>query len=228
MTFEVSAAPAPAGEVPAAWRGAIQPHLHPQENVRACLEVDLDERLHFVPSVVLATNARLISLGQGGASQDWPYRADLTLGHHDHAGVGHLELSDAHGLLHRWRFTLGQNLQALRLVDQFMAQQNSAVSGLPVAPPCDRLSKRRLVASSSVGTKCRRSSRSSSSQAKTFSLGAMCGKLDASQGAGISPAAGAARARSWVMEMNRFLFTSNRLQRSTGGAWYAHFSPHYA
>ena len=66
MTFEVSAAPAPAGEVPAAWRGAIQSHLHPQENVCACLEVDLDERLHFVPSVVLATNQRLISLGQGG------------------------------------------------------------------------------------------------------------------------------------------------------------------
>ena len=134
MTFEVSAAPAPAGEVPAAWRGAIQSHLHPQENVCACLEVDLDERLHFVPSVVLATNERLISLGQGGSSQDWPYRADLTLGHHDHAGVGHLELLDAHGLLQRWRFTLGQNLQALRLVDQFMAQQNSSVSGQPVAP----------------------------------------------------------------------------------------------
>jgi len=103
--------------------------------VCACLEVDLDERLHFVSSVILATNQRLISLGQGGEAQDWLYRADLTLGHHDHAGVGHLELSDAHGLLQRWRFTLGQNLQALRLVDQFMAQQNSSVSGHPLAPP---------------------------------------------------------------------------------------------
>ena len=134
MTFEVSAAPAPTGEVPAAWRGAIQSHLHPQENVCACLEVDLDERLHFVPSVVLATNQRLVSLGQGGEAHDWPYRADLNLGHHDHAGVGHLELLDAQGLLQRWRFTLGQNLQALRLVDQFMAQQNSSVSGQSVAP----------------------------------------------------------------------------------------------
>jgi len=134
MTFEVSVVPAPTGDVPAAWRGAIQSHLHPQENVCACLEVDLDERLHFVPSVVLATNHRLISLGQGGVAQDWPYRADLALSHHDHAGVGHLELLDAHGLLQRWRFTLGQNLQALRLVDQFAAQQNSSVSGQPVAP----------------------------------------------------------------------------------------------
>ncbi len=134
MTFDVSVVPSPAGEVPAAWRQAIQSHLHTQENVCACLEVDLDERLHFAPSVVLATNQRLISLEQGGAAQDWPYRADLALSHHDHAGVGHLELLDAQGLLQRWRFTLGQNLQALRLVDQFMAQQNSSVSGHPVAP----------------------------------------------------------------------------------------------
>ena len=133
MTFDVSVVPSPAGEVPAAWRQAIQSHLHTQENVCACLEVDLDERLHFVPSVVLATNQRLISMVDGGATQDWPYRADLALRHHDHAGVGHLELLDAHGLLQRWRFTLGQNLQALRLVDQFRAQQDSSVSGQPVA-----------------------------------------------------------------------------------------------
>ena len=135
MTFDVSAVPAPDGEVPAAWRQAVQSRLHPQENVQACLEVDLDERLHFVPSVVLATNQRLFSLNSlAGADQSWPYRAGLTLQHHDHAGVGHLELADSQGLLQRWRFTLGQNLQALRLVDQFKVQQNSSLSGEPVAP----------------------------------------------------------------------------------------------
>ena len=135
MTFDVSAVPAPAGEVPAAWRQAVQSRLHPQENVQACLEVDLDERLHFVQSVVLATNQRLFSLNSlASADQSWPYRAGLTLQHHDHAGVGHLELADSQGLLQRWRFTLGQNLQALRLVDQFKVQQNSSLSGEPVAP----------------------------------------------------------------------------------------------
>jgi len=134
MTFDVSAAPSPAGEVPAAWRQAVQSRLHPHENVHACLEVDLDERLHFVPSIVLATNQRLLSLSHvEAAEQAWPYRSDLTLNHHDHAGVGHLELADAQGLLQRWRFTLGQNLQALRLVDQFKTRQNSSVSGEPVA-----------------------------------------------------------------------------------------------
>ncbi|MDH4479718.1 MAG: ABC transporter ATP-binding protein [Rhodoferax sp.] len=134
MTFDVSAVPSPAGEVPAAWRQAVQSRLHPHENVHACLEVDLDERLHFVPSIVLATNQRLLSLSHvEAAEQAWPYRGDLTLNHHDHAGVGHLELADAQGLLQRWRFTLGQNLQALRLVDQFKTRQNSSVSGEPVA-----------------------------------------------------------------------------------------------
>ena len=135
MTFDLSAPPVSAAEVPAAWRQAVQAQLHPQENVVACLEVDLDEQLHFVPSLLVATNHGLRSLSSGsGAEQEWAYRADLRLSHHDHAGVGHLELSDNQALRHRWRFTLGQNLQALRLVDQFAAQHSSSLSGVPVAP----------------------------------------------------------------------------------------------
>jgi ATP-binding cassette subfamily B protein len=98
------------------------------------LEVDLDEQLHFVPSLLVATNHGLRSLSSGyGTAQEWAYRADLRLSHHDHAGVGHLELADSQALLQRWRFTLGQNLQALRLVDQFAAQHSSSMSGEPVA-----------------------------------------------------------------------------------------------
>ncbi|MEI7514329.1 MAG: ABC transporter ATP-binding protein [Betaproteobacteria bacterium] len=135
MNFDVPVAAPAAGDIPAPWLAAALPHIASDENVFACLEVDLDERLHFASGLLLATNRRLLSLTQTGAAPlAWPYRADLTLAHHDHAGVGHLELLDAHSLLHRWRFTLGQNLQALRLVDQFMAQQNSALSGQPVAP----------------------------------------------------------------------------------------------
>ncbi|MFM6991996.1 MAG: ABC transporter ATP-binding protein, partial [Rhodoferax sp.] len=135
MTFDVSAPALSAAEVPPAWRQAVQAQLHPQENVVACLEVDLDEQLHFVPSLLVATNQGLRSLSRGpSAAQQWPYRADLRLSHHDHAGVGHLELADSQALLHRWRFTLGQNLQALRLVDQFAAQRSSSISGEPVPP----------------------------------------------------------------------------------------------
>jgi ATP-binding cassette subfamily B protein len=42
-----------------------------------------------------------------------------------------LELLDPQGLLASWRFTLGQNLQAIRLVEQFQLFQQSQFSGQP-------------------------------------------------------------------------------------------------
>ena len=57
------------------------------------------------------------------------------LNHHDHAGIGYLELADKQGLLARWRFTLAQNLSATRFVDQVKLLQQSQISGEPVALP---------------------------------------------------------------------------------------------
>ena len=88
--------------------------LLPNENVLTTLEVDLDERLHFARARLQLTEHRLI--GERGA---WPLRPDLSLRHHDHAGVGTLELHDGSGRLALWRFTLAQNVQALRLVRLF-------------------------------------------------------------------------------------------------------------
>ncbi|MFA9217168.1 MAG: ABC transporter transmembrane domain-containing protein, partial [Sphingomonadaceae bacterium] len=56
----------------------------------------------------------------------------MRLQHHDHAGVGHLELVNDAGRLAAWRFTLGQNLHAIRLVEQFDAHRDSHASGVPV------------------------------------------------------------------------------------------------
>ena len=53
----------------------------------------------------------------------------MELQHHDHGGVGHLTLVNATGLLATWRFTLGQNLHAIRLVEHFQAQLESHVTG---------------------------------------------------------------------------------------------------
>jgi len=93
----------------------------------------LDARLHFVRGLVVATNLRILSRAGGETTwQEWDYREGLSLHHHDHAGVGHLELVDANGLLASWRFTLGQNLHAIRLVDQFGLQLESTVSGKPM------------------------------------------------------------------------------------------------
>ena len=63
------------------------------------------------------------------------YQPGLVLRHHDHAGVGHLELVDPHGLLAGWRFTLGQNLHAIRVADAFAEQVKSVETGLPVLAP---------------------------------------------------------------------------------------------
>ena len=99
----------------------------------AALEVDLDAKLNFVASLVVITNERLLSRAGGDTRwQEWSFGPGLELRHHDHAGVGHINLTDANGLLATWRFTLAQNLQAIRLVNQFHAQLESHVSGKPL------------------------------------------------------------------------------------------------
>ena len=114
-------------------RAQVQTQLQADENVSALLPVDLDNKLCFVPGLVLVTNRRLLSRAPDGSWQAWPYRPGLALKHHDHAGVGHLALNDAQGRLVAWCFTLGHNLQAIRLLDQFHIYAQSAVTGLPPA-----------------------------------------------------------------------------------------------
>lgn len=110
--------------------------LAPGENVLAWVQVDLDRRLHFKKGLLALTERRLLTQAPGESGwSSWPFQAGLALRHHDHAGVGHLELVDGSGLLASWRFTLGQNLQAIRLIDQFDLLQASHVSGTPAIEP---------------------------------------------------------------------------------------------
>ncbi len=93
----------------------------------------MDARLHFVRSLVVVTDRRLLSYSADGAVwNDWKFDAAMELQHHDHGGVGHLSLVNARGLLATWRFTLGQNLHAIRLVEHFEAQLESHVTGKPL------------------------------------------------------------------------------------------------
>jgi ATP-binding cassette subfamily B protein len=133
MTPDVIAASPLLGDISARWREAMQSQLRPQENVLAALEVDLDAKLNFVASLVVITNERILSRAGGDTRwHEWSFHSGLELRHHDHAGVGHLNLVDTSGLLATWRFTLAQNLQAIRLVNQFQAQLKSHVSGEPL------------------------------------------------------------------------------------------------
>ncbi len=135
MTHEISVSDTWLNDIPADWRPDVQAQLQNEENVLAVLEVDLDAQLFFVNGLLIVTNQRLLSRAPDASWRAWPYQPGLTLTHHDHAGVGHLELSDAKGRLANWRFTLGLNLQAIRLHQQFQISHQSHVTGQPPAPP---------------------------------------------------------------------------------------------
>ncbi|PHV08471.1 ABC transporter [Janthinobacterium sp. BJB412] len=121
-------------ELPLAWRSDVQAQLSKGENVVSALVVDLDAQLHFSKGIIVVTEGRILARAAGQQTwRDWPFRAGMALKHHDHAGVGHLELLDEQGRLADWRFTLGQNLHAIRLVEQFAARLHSRVTGAPLA-----------------------------------------------------------------------------------------------
>ncbi|OYT92616.1 MAG: ABC transporter [Burkholderiales bacterium PBB3] len=133
MTPVALAAPPLPGDLSVAWSQELQKQLAPQENVLATLEVDLDARLHFVRSLVVVTDRRLLSASPESADwKEWKFEDAMELQHHDHGGVGHLTLVNARGLLTTWRFTLGQNLHAIRLAEHFQAQLESHLTGKPL------------------------------------------------------------------------------------------------
>jgi len=119
-------------ELPDRWRTGL-PALAPEENVLGALEVDLDSKLHFRKGLVLLTERRIMARAPGETVwQDWTYRRGMSLKLHDHAGVGHLELVDETQRLAAWRFTLGQNLLAIRLSENFARLLDAAVYGKPL------------------------------------------------------------------------------------------------
>ncbi|WP_083941100.1 cyanophycin metabolism-associated ABC transporter [Pseudoduganella violaceinigra] len=119
-------------ELPDRWRAEL-PALAPEENVLSALEVDLDSKLHFNKGLVLLTERRIMARAPGETVwRDWTYRRGMSLKLHDHAGVGHLELVDETQRLAAWRFTLGQNLLAIRLSENFPRLLEAAVHGKPL------------------------------------------------------------------------------------------------
>ena len=69
MTTEISLVRSAPLELDARWRSEVQACLHPEENVLAALEVDLDARLHFVKGLVVVTNQRVLS--REGQTASW-------------------------------------------------------------------------------------------------------------------------------------------------------------
>ncbi len=120
-------------DLPAPWHASLVDRLADGETVVSWLIVDLDTHLNFAPTVLVITNVQVLGLGASQTEwQTWPYRSDLELRHHDHAGIGTLELHDNAARLAVWRYTLGHNAAALQWVASFERQRNLA---LGVAPP---------------------------------------------------------------------------------------------
>ncbi|MBB3211930.1 ATP-binding cassette subfamily B protein [Herbaspirillum sp. Sphag1AN] len=117
--------------MPALWQEQVQLQLVANETVISWIELDLDQSLQFARSVVVVTQKRLLACSQGSWSA-WELRAGLLLKHHDHAGVGSLELLDDKARLALWRYTLAQNPQALRLITHFEQQRDARVLGQAV------------------------------------------------------------------------------------------------
>lgn len=135
MTTELSvpATTIPLTSLPEHWLAEVESNLSPGENVLSSVEVDLDARLRFTKGIIVVTEKRLLARSPGENEwKSWSFRPGLRLTHHDHAGVGHLELFDDHGRLASWRFTLGQNLHAIRVLEQFVERLDSHLTGQPV------------------------------------------------------------------------------------------------
>ncbi|WP_061533992.1 ABC transporter ATP-binding protein [Collimonas arenae] len=116
--------------LPESLRADVTSQLAPQEEILAFLEVDLDASLHFTRGLVIVTNHRVLArMAKENAWRAWPYGPQLKLKHHDHAGVGSLELQDEQRQLACWRYTLGLNIDALRLIKVFEQQREDHLAG---------------------------------------------------------------------------------------------------
>ncbi|RYF41779.1 MAG: ABC transporter, partial [Comamonadaceae bacterium] len=122
---------------------SLRSQLAADENVLGTLTVDLDDQLRFAPGLIALTDRRLLAESAGHWSA-WTLDESLSLNHFDHAGVGTLELlqkgPDGPRRLASWRFTLGANVQALRLLRLFEQRRAPvlAASDEPaLCPDCD-------------------------------------------------------------------------------------------
>jgi ATP-binding cassette subfamily B protein len=119
---------------------ALKARLLSGENVAAPLEVDLDAGLRFARGLLVLTNQRLLAWEPGtGQWSEWALRPDLAIRISDHAGVGALELVDAHARLAVWRFTLQMTLQAQRWQEAFEKRdepERAAAEDVSYCPSC--------------------------------------------------------------------------------------------
>ncbi|HQS58108.1 MAG TPA: ABC transporter ATP-binding protein [Gallionellaceae bacterium] len=124
--------------MPESSRQEVAKKLADNEQLVAWMEGDLDTSLHFSRYLLVVSDCRILAKAQQEKTwHEWPYRKELTLQRHDHAGIGSLELFDSEVRLACWRYTLGQNSAAQRIETHFEKQLAAALSGHPYTRPTD-------------------------------------------------------------------------------------------
>ena len=136
--------------LPNFWQPLVQSHLKNAEELKAWLEINLDEQLHFTEHLLLITNQRLVYFCpaeshegiQQASVNTYDYRPGLKLVQHDHAGVYKLELFEHHLRIAGWCYTLAGDSSSARFIRQFEQQCSSFISGNPVpveaTEPCPK------------------------------------------------------------------------------------------
>ncbi len=129
--------------LPSVWASQVEACLTNEETVLAWLEIDLDTQLHFSSGIVVVTNRRLIAkMAKEESWHDWKYQQGLVLACRDYAGVGNLELFDAHARLAHWCYTLSKGARASRLIAQFTQLLNAGLTRetqiQPIAAKCPK------------------------------------------------------------------------------------------
>jgi ATP-binding cassette subfamily B protein len=130
--------------LPAAWRPVVQATAGKGEESVLWFLTDLDEHLRFRDGLLWLAGRRLYwAPDPQAAVQSWSIEPELSLWSHDHNGVATLELmregtpGDAPQRLAVWRYTLGRQLAARRLIERFEAVRDAAHGDLPGSEAAD-------------------------------------------------------------------------------------------
>lgn len=100
-------------------RRLLTEQFEPGEAARMWVELDLDESLRFSPSVLVATDRRLLGTTASSAvpiSLTWSQIAVVSA--KEHGALGLLEVRSTGGQTHFWRYTVGKAIIVHKLVQQ--------------------------------------------------------------------------------------------------------------
>ena len=160
--------------LPPVWKASALAQLTPQENVLACLEVDLDAQLHFASGLLIVTDQRVLSAQRDAQAQlvwsSWTLSPGMALTHHDHAGVGTLRLIDPTQCLASWRFTLSRNVTAMRLQEILAARIEVLTHGQPLQKQLEARCPQCKLILENVGDACPVCSREQHTPLSTWGL----------------------------------------------------------